>query len=122
AENPEELIGVIGHEIAHVELDHVMKKLIKEIGLSVLVSMTTGRSGSEVIKETTRILSSSAFDRSLEKEADLKAVEYLAKAGIAAHFFADFLNRLAKDEDKTSTYLSWISSHPDSKGRSEYIL
>ena len=65
--NQEELTGVICHEIAHIELNHVMKKLIKEIGLSVLISMTTGKGGSEIIKETAKMLSSSAFDRKLEK-------------------------------------------------------
>ena len=44
-----------------------MKKLIKEVGLSVLISMTTGQGGTEIIQETAKLLSSSAFDRSLEK-------------------------------------------------------
>jgi hypothetical protein len=35
-----------------------MKKLVNEIGLSVLISMTTGNGGSEVIKETAKMLSS----------------------------------------------------------------
>src|SRR5690606_26318193 len=29
SEKPDELAGVISHEIAHIELQHVMKKLIK---------------------------------------------------------------------------------------------
>ncbi|MCX8473257.1 MAG: M48 family metalloprotease, partial [Sediminibacterium sp.] len=33
SDNQEELTGVISHEIAHIELNHVMKKLVKEIGL-----------------------------------------------------------------------------------------
>ena len=33
-ENEAELCGVISHEIAHMELNHVMKKLIKEVCLS----------------------------------------------------------------------------------------
>ena len=73
SDNQEELSGVICHEIAHINLNHVMKKLVKEIGLSVLISMTTGNGGSEIVKETAKMLSSSAFDRSLEKEADIKA-------------------------------------------------
>ena len=34
-ESPEELAGVLGHEIAHMAKNHVMKKLVKEVGLSV---------------------------------------------------------------------------------------
>ncbi len=122
SDNQEELAGVLCHEIAHIELNHVMKKLVKEIGLSVLISMTTSAGGSEVIKETAKILSSSAFDRSLEKEADIKAVDYLVKAKINPEPFADFLYKIAEQEDESTDYLTWIRTHPDSKERAEYII
>lgn len=122
SDNQEELAGVICHEIAHIELHHVMKKLVKEIGLSVLISMTTGSSGAEVIKETAKMLSSSAFDRSLEKEADIKAVEYLINTNINPEPFADFLYKLSNTEHEETKYLTWISTHPDSKERAEYII
>ncbi len=122
SDNQEELAGVISHEIAHIELNHVMKKLVKEIGLSVLISMTTGNGGLEAIKETAKILSSSAFDRSLEKEADIKAVDYLVNAKINPQPFANFLYKLSDKEDEATKYLTWISTHPDSKERAEYII
>jgi len=122
SDKQEELIGVICHEIAHIELNHVMKKLVKEIGLSVLISMTTGNYGTEIIKETAKMLSSSAFDRSLEKEADIKAVDYLVNANVNPEPFADFLYKLAYSEHEESKYLTWISTHPDSKERAEYII
>jgi predicted Zn-dependent protease len=122
SDNQEELSGVICHEIAHINLNHVMKKLVKEIGLSVLISMTTGNGGSEIVKETAKMLSSSAFDRSLEKEADIKAVDYLIKAKINPEPFADFLFKLSDKENEATKYLTWISTHPDSKERAEYII
>lgn len=91
SENPEELSGVICHEIAHIQLNHITKKLVKEVGLSALISMTTGNKGSEIIRETAGTLSSLAFDRSMEKEADIKAVDYLIKAKINPEPFANFL-------------------------------
>lgn len=122
SDNQEELAGVICHEIAHIELNHVMKKLVKEIGLSVLISMSTGNSGAEVIKEGAKILSSTAFDRSLEKEADIKAVDYLVNANINPEPFADFLYKLSVGENEATKYLTWVSTHPDSKERAEYII
>lgn len=122
AENQEELAGVISHEIAHIELHHVMKKLVREVGFSVLVSMTTGNGGTEIIKETLKLLSSSAFDRNLEKEADLTAVDYLLNSKINPEPFADFLYRLSDKEHEATKYLTWISTHPDSKERAEYIM
>ncbi len=122
ADNQEELCGVICHEMAHINLNHVMKKLVKEVGLSVLISMTTGKGGTEVIKETAKMLSSTAFDRSLEKEADIKAVDYLIKAKINPAPFADFLFKLSEKENEATQYLTWINTHPDSKDRAEYIV
>jgi predicted Zn-dependent protease len=122
SDNQEELSGVICHEIAHIMLNHVMKKLVKEIGLSVLISMTTGNGSAEIIKETAKMLSSTAFDRSIEKEADIKAVDYLIKAKINPEPFADFLFKLSDNENEATNYLTWVSTHPDSKERAEYII
>ena len=122
SDNQEELIGVVGHEIAHIQLNHVMKKLVREIGLSVLISMTTGNGGGEMIMETARMLSSTAFDRSMEKEADLKGVDYLIEAKVNPEPLANFLYRLATEEPEAAKYFAWISTHPDSKERAEYII
>jgi predicted Zn-dependent protease len=121
-DNQEELSGVICHEIAHFELNHVMKKLIKEVGLSVLISMTTGGGGTEIIKETAKMLSSTAFDRRMEREADIKAVEYLVNANINPEPFANFMYKLALGESEIMKYFAWISTHPESKERAEYII
>jgi len=122
AENPAELSGVISHEIAHIELNHVMQKLVKEVGLAVLVSMTTGGNETVIVKEILKTLSSSAFDRSLEKEADIKAVEYLINAKIDPEPFANFLYKIANNDGDLNQYFSWINTHPDSKERAEYIV
>jgi len=122
AENQEELSGVISHELAHIELNHVMKKLMKEVGLSVLISMTTGGSGADAIREAAKLLSSTAFDRNMEKEADLKAVEYLVNASIAPEPFANFMQKLSEKERELMKRLSWISTHPKSEERAKYII
>jgi len=122
SDNQEQLAGVIGHEIAHIELNHVVKKLVKEMGLSVIISMTTGPGGAEGIKQAAKMLSSSAFDRGLEKEADIHAVDYLLAAKINPEPFADFLFKISKKESEASKYMTWVSTHPDSRERAEYII
>lgn len=118
--NEAELAGVIGHELAHIQEKHVMKKLIKEVGLSVLVSTATG-GNSDVIRQSAKLLSSSAYDRSLEKAADRKAVDYLSKAEIPLKPMAEFLTRLAEENGDTPESLVWISTHPDTKARVDFI-
>jgi len=122
AENEAELSGVICHELAHMEMNHVMKKLIKEVGLSALISITTGNSGAEMIKETARLLSSTAYDRNLEREADTKAVDYLVKANIDPEPYANFLYKLADKDSKYESQLIWMSTHPDSKERAVFVI
>ena len=121
ADNPEELSGVISHELAHIGLNHVMKKLLKEVGLSVLISITTGNRASENIKETAKLLSSTAFDRNLEKEADLKAVDYLMNSNINPVPFAHFLKRLSVEQGENPSF-GWISTHPKSTERADYVF
>ncbi|MEO7174246.1 MAG: M48 family metallopeptidase [Saprospiraceae bacterium] len=122
AENEAELCGVICHEMAHIERNHVMKKMVKELGLSVLISMTSGNSGSELPRKAVSMLSSSAFDRKLEHEADQFAVDYLIKAQIPTEPFAEFLYKLAEKDNAINGYLSWIGTHPEPKERAEFIL
>jgi predicted Zn-dependent protease len=100
----------------------VIQKLVKEVGLAVLVSMTTGGNETVIVKEILKTLSSSAFDRSLEKEADIKAVEYLINAKIDPEPFANFLYKIANNDSDFNQYFSWINTHPDSKERAEYIV
>jgi predicted Zn-dependent protease len=113
--------GVLGHEIAHIENNHVMKKLSKEVGLSVLISATTGGKGGEILQQIFKTLSSTAYDRTLEKEADMESVKYLLKANINPEPMADFMYELAQKEEMPDG-LSWISTHPESEERAKYIL
>jgi predicted Zn-dependent protease len=113
--------GVIGHEIAHIENNHVMKKLSKEVGLSVLLTAASGGKGGQIVKEIFKTLSSSAYDRTLEKEADMVSVNYLLKANINPEPMADFMFQLAQQEALPNAF-SWISTHPESEERAKYIL
>ncbi|AGA77306.1 M48 family metallopeptidase [Echinicola vietnamensis] len=117
----EELTGVICHEIAHIEENHVMKKLAKEVGISMLVSLTTGSSGAGVA-EVAKLLSSSAFDRDQERAADLKAAEYMENAQIDPEHLANFLFKMSLDDHEALSYLTWISTHPDSEARATTIV
>ncbi len=121
-DNEAELCGVIGHEIAHMENSHVMKKLVKEIGLATLLSMAGGNAGSEIIKQGLKILSSSAYDRALESEADMVAVDYMINADIDPEAFANLLYRFSKDDGDLPEQFYWVSTHPDSEARAHKIV
>ena len=122
SDDESELCGVLAHELAHIELGHLMKKLVKEVGLAVLLSMTSGTGSPEMAQQAFKILTSTAFDRNLETDADLKAVEYLANSNINPEGLANFLFRLSADEGGLPDQLFWLSTHPGGEERSGDIL
>ncbi|MDZ4749577.1 MAG: M48 family metallopeptidase [Saprospiraceae bacterium] len=121
-ENEAELCGIIAHELAHLEKGHIMQKLVKEVGLSVLLSMTSGNGNPEIIRQAVKVLTSSAYDRKLETEADLAGADYMIRAGIDPEAFAQFMFRMSENEKGLPDQLFWISTHPGSEQRTRAIL
>ena len=117
----EALAGVMAHELGHIQMQHVKKKLLKEVGVAVLVSSTSG-GGGEVIQQITKTLSSTAYDRSLEEEADEKAVTYMINAEIDPEPLAEFFYELSMKEPEFMSKLDWVSTHKNSEERAEEIV
>jgi predicted Zn-dependent protease len=116
-----ELMGVIGHELAHISQKHVMKKLIKEVGLNVLISASSGNGGQVILQKSIKTLSSSAYDRGLESEADRLSVEYMLEAEADPNAFAGFLMRYSEKEKEIPEQFFWVSTHPESAQRAASI-
>lgn len=123
-DNGEELAGVLGHEIGHLQKRHVMKKMTKEVGLSVLISIASGgSSGGQMLGDLIRQLSSSAYDRSLESEADRVSVDYLVNADVNPEPFANLLYRFSTlDNRDLPDFLSWTNTHPEPEARGISLL
>ncbi len=119
---PDELAGVMAHELAHIEHHHVSKKLAKEIGLSVLAGAADKNVGSVIIKQIAQTVTSTGYDRAMERDADESAIVYLSKAGIDPEQLANFLLRLSNEKNNLPKAMEWISTHPDTKDRVADIL
>ena len=111
----------MAHEMAHIEHNHIIKKLSKEVGLSLLITIAGGNNSAEILKEITKTITSTAFDRDMERDADATGVQYLAKANIDPSNFANLLFRMSKKSDVPKN-LEWISTHPNTKDRTSEIL
>ena len=119
--NAEELAGVMAHEIGHMEKNHIMRKLGKEVGLAMLIAIMDGGKHFEIIRQITQTLSSSAFSRTYESEADRFAMEAMAKADIDPENLANFLFRFSQ-KSKVPAELVWISTHPNGQDRAAGIM
>lgn len=117
ARSPDEVAGVLGHEIGHVRERHVMQGLLRQLGLSVLLGGFDGNVGG-----TFNGLLALSYGREAEGEADAHAIAALARANVSAQATADFFARLAKDEEAVTgkddnALIGYLSSHPMSSKR-----
>lgn len=114
--SPEELAAVLAHEIGHVEKKHVIKRLVKEVGLSVLFSVTGGGE-TVVLEEIARTAASTVYDRKQEKEADLYGMDLLIRSGITPRVVASFFTRLKREKGGAPEELEFLMTHPNHNAR-----
>jgi len=122
SQNPEELSSVVAHEIAHMKHRHVIKKLTKEFGISMLMVLASSDAGTQIVKELLKVISSTSFDREMEREADSSATGYLIRAHIDPRHFSDFLFRISREKTGIPENFEWINTHPDTKERIAAII
>lgn len=111
ARSPDEIAGVLAHEIGHVERRHVMASLIRQFGLGLVLG------GSNKAGEYAQVLLAAGYSREAEREADRFAIERLTANHISTRPTADFFGRVAGDNAGIEEALSWLSSHPVSRER-----
>ena len=87
---PEELAGVLAHEIQHVEQRHSLRAAFKQLGLSGLWALLTGDVGATIIGQAALQLTSLQFSRSDESSADAVGLKTLAAHNIDPQGMIDF--------------------------------
>jgi hypothetical protein len=120
ARSPDEVAGVLAHEIGHVREKHVMQALLRQMGLAVVLGGVDGNSGAFV----NNILSMS-YSRNSEAEADAYSMKALGNADISPIGTASFFDRLSELDGSAGVVkgdggiTDYLSSHPLSASRKE---
>ncbi|UVT15239.1 MAG: M48 family metallopeptidase [Nitrospira sp.] len=120
AENPEEVAGVLAHELNHVLQRHGLERIVKQLGFVAVVSIVLGSQQGlgQVMKQLGVELVTLKFGRAQETEADLTGLQLLHRAKIDPSGMITFFERLAeKDEGR----VEWLSTHPMSGARAERL-
>ena len=119
-ESPDELAGVLAHEMAHVTERHGTARMLRYYTWTMFLKLFSGNDS--VAGNLAQMLITSSFDRDDERSADLLGAARLARAGINPMAMADFFGRLQeKDSDTSSRLYGYIASHPALSERKEYI-
>ena len=116
AETPEELAGVLGHEVGHVRERHVMTALLRQFGLSILLSGANSGVG-----DTAFGLAAMGYSREAEREADDYARARMAQSNVSPLGAARFFERIggSTDASEQNAVVGWVSSHPDPAERAK---
>jgi Zn-dependent protease with chaperone function len=121
ADQPDEIAGVLAHEIGHVELNHVMSNVVRHIGAGVFFDVVFGGGGlGQAVAIASVNLSGLSFSRDDEAAADRRGISYLDAAGIDPGGMARLFDRFAQSQEKARppTGLGTLfSNHPPTAER-----
>ena len=115
ANSPDELAGVIAHEIGHVAHRDGTRSILQAAGLSFLFGMLLGDfTGGGVVVIAARTIMQSAYSREVENAADRYGVELIAKIGGDGRALGTILDRIAGTIEPG---IAILRDHPVTKDR-----
>ena len=121
ADTPDELAGVLAHEVAHVEQRHVMQAVWRALGAGLLLDLFLG--GGTGAGQQAVVLAGSFtdlnFSRELEADADRRGIELLHSAGYDSRGLGAFFRKLADERsgEGARAIAEFLGSHPDTLRR-----
>jgi beta-barrel assembly-enhancing protease len=120
-DNASSLAGVMGHEMAHADRRHSTQQLTKQYGLSLLVAVIAGTTSAGQLAEIASGLTSLAFSRDDEKEADEYSVKYLCPTKYKAEGASYFFQKLEANGISCSSLEAFFATHPCPANRVQNI-
>jgi len=133
AESPEELAGVIAHEIQHVLLRHSTRGILRNLAQNMILTLLIGDVNAvmEGVVSLAGELETLGLSREMEAEADRKGMELILAANIDPHGMIRIFEKLTQEkssqeeaireksvtEENDSELISYFSTHPSSQHR-----
>jgi predicted Zn-dependent protease len=124
ADTPDALAAVLGHEIAHAALNHVMERAKKGARNDMLIMLGSAASGiqEDLIREGATIGVELPYERGQESQADLEGLKYMAKAGFDPRGAMYLWKNMASANKGGNQPPEFLSSHPADNVRLESIV
>ncbi len=122
-QTPEELAGILAHELQHILNRHSTRALIQHVSMGLLLAAITGNTSGTAAYglEGARILGSLRYSRQNEEEADAGGMRMLLEAGIDPMGMIAFLELLKKRTSESPSILKYLSTHPGTEDRIEKL-
>jgi predicted Zn-dependent protease len=123
-ENEAQFAGVMAHEMAHADRRHSTDNLTKNYGFSIMIGMILGNNPGQLAEIAAGMasgLSTLAFSRKNEYEADEYAVKYMKKTEYEPCALGDFFTLLEAQSGSSTHPPVFLSTHPSPEDRQEKI-
>jgi beta-barrel assembly-enhancing protease len=122
ADNPDEVAGVLAHELGHATYHHTEAQLVRITGLQILLSVATGTTSGTNASSVAGLAAILKSSREAENEADSYAVKTMGAAHIDPMQLGKFFKKMLAVEGKPSTGTfstlgTIFSSHPGTEDR-----
>lgn len=123
ARDEAELMGVLGHEVAHVTRRHIAQQLTAQFGADALLAMVGSAGGlTGLVGQLAGSVASQGFmlkySRDAERDADHVGLKYEADAGWDPHGMIDFFSMLERQRAGGGVP-SFLLTHPEPGERVE---
>lgn len=116
-DNEAQLCAVLGHEVAHLQLNHIQTGIRRQAAIFVILTLITGNGrGTDRLKEFITDMIGNSITRTKENEADAQGARYLHAMHLDPLEMGNALEKL----DSYGVF-SFLSDHDDSKKRAERI-
>jgi predicted Zn-dependent protease len=124
AATPEELAGVVAHEVQHVVLRHGTAGILRQIPLRLLVAAVTGGGGiGDHAIGAAATLGTLAYARGDEESADREGMRMLQAARVGTDGMVSFMGKLASlnGVEGDPGLANYLSTHPASADRARVL-
>ena len=116
-DNEAQLCAVLGHEVAHLQLNHIQTGIRRQAAIFVILTLITGNGrGTDRLNEFITDMIGNSITRAKENEADAQGARYLHAMHLDPLEMGNALEKL----DSYGVF-SFLSDHDDSKKRAERI-
>ena len=119
AEQPEQVAGVLAHEMAHATQRHGLQRISQSLGIAAAANLLIGDVEGILVlgSELFRLASINSYSRGQEGDADAEGVRMMHAAALDPLSMAQFFEIMKEQAGNLPAQLTWISTHPDHDAR-----
>nr|WP_157719058.1 M48 family metallopeptidase [Halopseudomonas salegens] len=119
AEEDEELIAILAHEVAHVVHRDGLRSAIQSSMALWLMFAISGdlSSASDLSTGLPALIANLSYSRAMEREADAFALAFMQEQELAPVHFANIMRRLDSEAPEDGSITDFLSTHPPTKER-----